>query len=473
MAIQKPSKPDVILPNNFGGTKTPYTDSQISNGYQEAVPQVVDGGNINYEKDGIFKYLKYLKTVIDALVDMPIGKSLIIDSNNRFDYISPENVSNKTNKINEQSTENQYPNAKAVYEAIKGSDVTQDDFMANKADFAHAKYNSTSYEGLSYIDMWHMQATSVFAKDRFVLEPCSIRLVADGETHYYHNFQAQEIIPSAILDSGTTLQAGKEYYVYVVWDSANSKCKLVCSLNSSYPQGYSATTSRKIIWFHTLCAGAGTISGHIANGYAAADIIPNSIACLGFRPKSSPDGMVYIDVIDHWADIYLQSGTGINTASVFGGTVTDTRYYQNHVEDMMSVDKILPNDVQFTALAWGSNQKTTISGAKDWGTTGGHVDTSNRRMIGQYFVEDACGFMWQFLNSTSASGGAGWTGITTDLGSGSFHGNCSVLRAGGYWGGGSHCGVGCRSGYNSRSSLYDDSSCRGLSQNIRMNLLGK
>lgn len=123
MATQKPSKPDVILPNNFGGTKTPYTESQISNGYQEAVPQVVDGGNINYEKDAVFKYLKYLKTTIDALVDMPIGKSLIIDSNNRFDYISPENVSNKTNEINEQSTENQYPNAKAVYEAIKDFDA--------------------------------------------------------------------------------------------------------------------------------------------------------------------------------------------------------------------------------------------------------------------------------------------------------------------------------------------------------------
>lgn len=123
MAVQKPSKPDVTLPDNFGGIKTPYTDSQISNGYQEAVPQVVDGGNINYEKDAVFKYLKYLKTTIDALVDMPIGKSLIIDSNNRFDYISPENVSNKTNEINEQSTENQYPNAKAVYEAIKDFDA--------------------------------------------------------------------------------------------------------------------------------------------------------------------------------------------------------------------------------------------------------------------------------------------------------------------------------------------------------------
>ena len=352
-------------------------------------------------------------------------------------------------------------------------DVTQYDFMANKPDFAHAKYNNSTYEGLSYIDMWHMQATNVFARDRFVLEPCSIRLVADGTTHYYHNFETQDIIPSAILDSGTTLQAGKEYYVYVVWDSAANKCKLVCSLNSSYPQGYSATTSRKIIWFHTLCAGAGTIAGHLANGYAAADIIPNSIACLGFRPKSSPDGMVYIDVIDKWVDIYLQSGTGINTASVFDGTVTDTRYYQNHVEDLMSVDKILPDDAQFTALAWGSNQKTAISGAKDWAKTGGHVDTANRRMIGQYFVEDACGFMWQFLNSTSTSGGTGWTDITTDLGSGSFHGSCFVLLAGGSWNDGAHCGVGCRGGNASRSALSDAGSCRGLSQNIRINSLGK
>lgn len=119
MAVQKPSKPDVTLPNNFGGTKTPYTDSQISNGYREAVPQVIDGGNINYEKDAVFKYLKYLKTVIDALVDMPIGKSIVIDANNRFEYISPENSANKTDTINASSTATQYPNAKAVHDAIK------------------------------------------------------------------------------------------------------------------------------------------------------------------------------------------------------------------------------------------------------------------------------------------------------------------------------------------------------------------
>ena len=119
MATQKPSKPDVILPNNFGGTKTPYTDSQISNGYQEAVPQVVDGGNINYEKDAVFKYLKYLKTTIDALVDMPIGKVLTVDSSNRFEYVDKpadlttyQLISNLSQTID--SSTSLYPSNKAV-----------------------------------------------------------------------------------------------------------------------------------------------------------------------------------------------------------------------------------------------------------------------------------------------------------------------------------------------------------------------
>ena len=86
MATQKPSKPDVTLPNNFGGVKTPYTQTQIDNGYQEAVPQVVDGGNINYEKDALFQKLKYLESVADAVNNIPAGKFLVVNSDNQFDY---------------------------------------------------------------------------------------------------------------------------------------------------------------------------------------------------------------------------------------------------------------------------------------------------------------------------------------------------------------------------------------------------
>ena len=121
MAIQKPSKPDVILPNNFGGTKTPYTDSQISNGYQEAVPQVVDGGNINYEKDAVFKYLKYLKTAIDALVDMPIGKILTVDSSNRFEYADPTVIANDS-EYEDGTLTTKSPSVKQVRDSFEDID---------------------------------------------------------------------------------------------------------------------------------------------------------------------------------------------------------------------------------------------------------------------------------------------------------------------------------------------------------------
>ena len=86
MATQKPSKPSVTLPENFGGVKTAYTSAQIQNGYQEAVPQVVDGGNINYEKDALFQKLKYIESVVDIINGIPANRYLGVDSNNQFEY---------------------------------------------------------------------------------------------------------------------------------------------------------------------------------------------------------------------------------------------------------------------------------------------------------------------------------------------------------------------------------------------------
>ena len=86
MATPKPSKPGVNLPENFGGIKTPYSDAQIRDGYQDGVPEIVDGGNINYEKDALFQKLKYLETIADAINGIPVGKFLVVNSNNQFEY---------------------------------------------------------------------------------------------------------------------------------------------------------------------------------------------------------------------------------------------------------------------------------------------------------------------------------------------------------------------------------------------------
>jgi len=216
--------------------------------------------------------------------------------------------------------------------------------------------------------------------------------------------------PASVLDIGTSLQAGKDYYVYLVTGDS-----IKVSLNSTYPNGYDANTSRKIGGFHTLCADVGTISGHMLSGLTAGSILPNSVWCLNFRPTCSPEGMVYCGAIDgcwlqppsgvpqmpQWVDIYLQSGTGASTASVYGGTITNSRYWDLHVDDLGAVSKRLLFDHEFTIVAYGSNAKTNIYGSSQPTTTGGHVDTAGRRMISHWGCEDCCGAMFQWLNDSN------------------------------------------------------------------------
>lgn len=338
-----------------------------------------------------------------------------------------------------------------------------------RPDFIHAKLLNAAYEGETFVEMWTDGATGVFDKTTLQIEPCAIKLTVDGVDRVWHNTSTIDFVPASNLDSGSSLGAGKNYYIYLVPNGTG--CKLIVSLNASYPSGYTATNSRKIGWFHTLCVAAGTISGHLASGYSAGDIIPNSVACLSFRPKCDPSGMAYIDIIDSWVDIYLQSGTGANTASVYGGTITDTRYYGNHCRDMAKVGKTLPSSNDFSIFAFGSNEKTAISGAADPVTTGGHKDSNNRRMISQYFIEDCCGALWQWLDDEGPCGGSNWTDITLDdNASSSWYGSLFVLLAGGAWVSGAHCGSGCRVGYYSRSALYAYCSARGLSRNIEKSI---
>jgi hypothetical protein len=197
------------------------------------------------------------------------------------------------------------------------------------------------------------------------------------------------------LDTGV-MEAGKNYYVYVCEDG-----EIVVSLNSTFPAGYSADNSRKIGGFHTLCAAVGVIAGHTLTGFASAAILPASVWCLNHRPWCSPEGMVYSERARVWVDIYLQSSTGATTASVYGATITDTRVWHDHVEDLAAVNKRLLSDHEFAIIAEGSNQKTNIFGSADPVTTGGHVDTASRRMISNIGVEDACGALWQWLRDQS------------------------------------------------------------------------
>jgi len=209
---------------------------------------------------------------------------------------------------------------------------------------------------------------------------------------------------------------GEDVYVYAVEPSSGTTPNFCLSSNSTYPDGTvggvtaTATNSRKIGGFHCLCVDVGTISGHSLTGYLDGDILPRSVwTQASHRPTSSPEGMVYVGN-KLWADIYLASNT-TTLESSYGGTIVDGAsnpdyHWYNFVERFAEIEKRLPTQAEFMALAIGSNEETNISGSADPGTTGGHSDTASRRMISNVGCEDCAGALWQWANETGSDGGA-------------------------------------------------------------------
>lgn len=286
---------------------------------------------------------------------------------------------------------------------------------------------------------------------------------------------------------------GKDWYVFL---DANGN--VTCSLTKAETSG-----KKRIGQFHTLCVGAGasvtgivptelTATGnnflikqyneeedpdfyafynkpitaittgtyynvgtvaHPLSGFEANDILPESVWCLTFHPAcASYDGMVYDRDCDIAVDIYLQSGKGKATKSAFGAKHTVSRQQWNHEEDMRAVGKRLLKDHEFTSIASGSNEKTSIEGNSDKKTVGGHVDEAGRRMISFIGCEECCGYLSQWLDelcgTTSASEWA------DNDGQGSFgrqYWDNYCLRAGGAWSISAPCGSRCRDASQVRS----------------------
>ncbi len=271
------------------------------------------------------------------------------------------------------------------------------------------------------------------ASTPFLVATGKKQLTLKKGTHISLNKRDDPYVVSYMNDTpipmSQTLSGGNDYYIYLVTSNENI-AQFVVSLNATYPTGYTATNSRKIGGFHTLCADVGTIADHPLSGYQAGDILPNSVWCLNHRPYSSPEGMVYVPCKDIWVDIYLQSGTGENTRSAYNVPVTTNRPYTDHVTDMMRVKKSLLSDEEFCSAMYGSNDKTAIKGkqAPSPKTAGGHVDTSNRRMISHIGCEEGCGYLFQYL-----SGGFPMHTATRIAGRDQIQTQMSVLVAGGSW----------------------------------------
>lgn len=207
--------------------------------------------------------------------------------------------------------------------------------------------------------------------------------------------------------------AGKDVYIYACEPTSGTEPIFVLSLNSTVPTGYTANNSRKIGGFHCLCKDVGVIEGHTLSGYVTGDILPATRWDLLHRPKGEPEGFAYEELIDCWIAIYLPSWDGTKLVSVYNGVIADgtsTKKWHGEAfyEQFAKQGIRLVWRHEFQMAAKGSNEGTGIKNAPDPNTTGGHVDSNNRRMISNIGLEDCCGCSWQWTMDLGFAGGSEW-----------------------------------------------------------------
>ena len=335
------------------------------------------------------------------------------------------------------------------------------------------EFISTSYEqsGISNYDTFfqHLPFLEVNNKRKVTIKGGSIiRLEVDGVSRFRQQAYDEIIDCESILDRGDHFETGKDYHIFLVSDGGKGT-KFVISLNTTYPDGYTKNNSRKIGGFHTECFDVGIIENHPLSGYVAGDILPNSVWCLNHRPISEPEGMVYEPVNDVWVDIYNQSGDGINTKSVYGGTrVSIGHMHFDFVDDLRSIRKTLLTDEEFYAASKGSNQQTSIEklSIPSPDITGGHKDTKGRRMISNIGCEEMCGLQWTHLYGTNAAGLNNW--YAQNGKEGNFIGSALMMLAGGDYNDGDNCGSRARNALSALQVTTIDYGARGKSLPKRM-----
>ena len=280
-----------------------------------------------------------------------------------------------------------------------------------------------------------------------------------------------EFVPVNILDTGSVLEPGIDYHIYAV--AASDNASLVVSKNATYPDGATADNSRRVGGFHTLCADIGSLQNttHKLYGFSARDILPQSVHDLLNRPRTcGAQGMVLDPATGTWIDIYMQSGTGASTKSAYQGTVTKSRSFDGHQEDLAAIGKRMLLDAEFTSAAMGTVPYRAVMGAVDPVTTGGKVNTDGRRIISNIGCEDMTGCFWQWIGTqsfgTQSNNPAPAWAEASPEGQGQQYLPTNALLAGGGWSSASSSGARCRGANNSRSHLSASHCSRGCAEGL-------
>ena len=299
---------------------------------------------------------------------------------------------------------------------------------------------------------WHDSPYVSDANNTTVIIPAGLEV---NIGNYAFVTQSDSQVDIALAGSASA-RAGKDVYIYACWPSnvESGIPVFVASMNSTTPTGYNATNSRKIGGVHCLCADVGTIAGHPLSGYVAGDVLPASLWDLRHRPVSAPEGMVYIEPLDLWADIYLNSWDGEKVVSEYGAVIADgassrSYHWWRWAEEFNLLKKRLPHRWEFRELADGSPEAVNITRSADPNTTGGHTATNSQRIISKYGCEDCTGVLWQWGSDLTTHGTTdGWAGSSYNSSivpkesnrGGEYYATTYAAHFGGRWDDGSYCG---------------------------------
>jgi len=264
------------------------------------------------------------------------------------------------------------------------------------------------------------------------------------------------------LDTGTAFQVGSDYYVYICDNGSDTEAFRI-SLNTTFPAGFNADSSRKIGGFHfgqcrrhnaiTLqpinTAGVERGTGWESNVYSG--ILPRSVWTMMHRPKCSPEGMVYL-TSGIWVDIYLSSPNGAGgLRSAFNelpATGTEGHHWYNFAELLLGSNKRMMTYAEFCECALGAPQGADGNNTNAWAQT---TNTARQRTgfvgpaVSSFGCRDTTGNVYEWVDELvtryDASGAnaiqSSWTWHDVFPGYGRAHMNSPnqlvALLAGGAW----------------------------------------
>ena len=335
-----------------------------------------------------------------------------------------------------------------------------------------------------------------YSENKLILADGCAFDVYDGTTwRQITNRGDYEFDPVDLLDTGSSLDYGKDYYVYlVVHDAATIELKV--SLNTTYPAGESATNTRKIGGFHVgeirkvssdgLWIPVDSLGIKFgANGIAWKDnvttgIVPNSVWDLKNRPKHFMPGMAKVN--NFWISIYqmsvdegisfMASTNGLHVSSgslksAYGAlpaTGTEGLNGFNFNELASKQGMRLPSYFECCQMAFGApqgldnadtygwtkttNTARTYTGCSVNTSSGAHAPGTGAKpyAISAYNVVDTSGNVWEWCSDVGSyyeSATFAWKDVLgANMGQAYLSGNTALkqLLFGGTWNHGAVCG---------------------------------